>query len=152
MDSSSLKGKLEVAETTDIGEIKDILFHKDILPHLFDGEKKDINEDKLINDLVTYYLLKQNDEVIGIAILMKITEDSALSDIGFIEEKRGKAAIFLGRLAKNKYFNNKWCKQIITKISKKNRKSRFYAASLGMKTIKDYNDYIFMGVTNGRCS
>ncbi len=134
---------INIKITKDYQEIARIINKPGYKEWIFDKEG-DVTESDLLVSGITYYLFEVYGIVAGFCAFRQITDDISICDVAFLEEFRGKIAKEVSLEAIRKFKKESSCKILITRISKKNKRSLYFSKWLGFVKYSDDDNYIYL--------
>jgi len=127
----------------DLAMIAEII-NKDGYKEWIIDKEGDVTESDLVASGITYYLFDVFGVVAGFCAFRQITDDISICDVAFLEEFRGKIAKEISLKAIRKFKQESSCNILITRISKKNKRSLYFAKWLGFVKYLDDDNYIYL--------
>lgn len=134
---------INIKITKDYQEIARIINKPGYKEWIFDKEGNVTESDLLVSG-ITYYLFEVYGIVAGFCAFRQITDDISICDVAFLEEFRGKIAKEVSLEAIRKFKKESSCKILITRISKKNKRSLYFSKWLGFVKYSDDDNYIYL--------
>jgi RimJ/RimL family protein N-acetyltransferase len=134
---------INIKTTKNYKEIANIINKPGYKEWIFDKEGAVTESDLLVSG-IKYYLFDVYGIVAGFCAFRQITDDISICDVAFLEEFRGKVAKEISLEAIRKFKKESSCKILITRISKKNKRSLYFAKWLGFVKYLDDDNYIYL--------
>ena len=142
---------LEVVETRDVERISRLLLIKEIKMGLL---THDLDPSKLEDERVIFYILRAEDEDVGIVIFFNLSLKDKKGlygvDIGFVNRIRGMVAKKLAQMAKIIFLTEHDGARIMARIARKHRASRCFAKWLGFEDFSTDDFHYYMEMKDGR--
>lgn len=134
---------ISIKITKDCKEIAKIINKPGYKEWIFDKDGEVTASDLLVSG-ITYYLFYVCEITAGFCAFRQITDDISICDVAFLEEFRGKVAKGISLEAIRKFKKESSCKILITRISKKNKRSLYFSKWLGFVKYSDDDNYIYL--------